>query len=303
MQMVNKYNLVYYGQLNCQYAGKKICKNKAYYKCENLYTCGVHSQSKTREILPKMTMKQQEISKNNEYFNEKKEIDEAAKLNREKGKRGKVILSKMKMMKSVENNPGYLKVFPNFKHQNRKDGFGCSSLSPMSLGPVNHGQPNLPPAQNIENFHQGSKCFSNEIDPFGNPTKVYLKSRLAFYNDTIPHRHKYKKDGKTFTRFFVWIDKDNKEHHLPVIPSRQFYCNFYQRLASMKEDFLTLKKKIKEGYNIQICGYDAKPIKPDEIEKAYLDSSSPFGHELVLFTMLTKEENEFPWLKYKTFEF
>jgi hypothetical protein len=58
------------------------------------------------------------------------------------------------MMKNPEHIEGFLKVFPNYKHQNRQDGFGCMKLSPKYLGPVDHGQPDLPPALNIENFHQ-----------------------------------------------------------------------------------------------------------------------------------------------------
>ena len=44
---------------------------------------------------------------------------------------------------------------------------------------------------------------------------------------------------------------------------------------------------IYDGYNLQICGYDWKSLVPEEIQKAYLDTESPFGHELVLFTMPT----------------
>ena len=63
------------------------------------------------------------------------EIEEARILNQSLNKLGNVIVCKMKMMKSPDYNKGYLNVFPNFKHQFRTDGFGCSSLSPMSLGP------------------------------------------------------------------------------------------------------------------------------------------------------------------------
>ena len=64
----------------------------------------------------------------------------------------------MGMMKPPEHIDGYLKVFPNFKHQNRKDGFGCASLSPKALGPVSDGSRH---AKNIENFHQGAKIFES----------------------------------------------------------------------------------------------------------------------------------------------
>lgn len=41
----------------------------------------------------------------------------------------------------------------------------------------------------------------------------------------------------------------------------------------------------------------------ENIEKEYLNDKVPFGHERVLFTMLTLNENDYPWKKYKTFNF
>ncbi len=178
-----------------------------------------------------------------------------------------------------------MNVFPNFKHQNRKDGYGCRKLSPMYLGPVEHGQPNLPPSKNIENFHQFSKVFQEEVDKDGNPSKLFYKNRLSGYLDDTPHRHKFKgkEKNKNIPLYFMWVDKDGKEHRLDYITSRQFYCNFYARLASEKKDFKHLVELINKGYNIQICGYDANPIHYDEdnlvenIEKEYLNPDAPFG--------------------------
>ena len=79
-----------------------------------------------------------------------------------------MIVSKFRMMKKPEYKKGYLNVFPNSKHQDRKDGFGCASLSPKSLGPVQHTMPNLPPAFNIENYHQFAKFWAFELDKNNN---------------------------------------------------------------------------------------------------------------------------------------
>lgn len=67
--------------------------------------------------------------------------------------------SKMNMMKDIGFVTGYINIFPNFKHGNRRDGIGLPSLSPKSIGPVDHGQPGLPLALNLENFHQGNKVY------------------------------------------------------------------------------------------------------------------------------------------------
>ena len=226
--------------------------------------------------------------------------------NLRQGMIGKVIVSKLRMMKHPEEHSGYLKVFPNYKHQNRGDGFGCMSLSPMSLGPVDHGQPELPMAKNIENFHQGSKCFKEETDEEGNPSAVYKQNRQEFYKDKTPHRHKYMgldKKNRNIPLYFVWIDMDKKEHHLSYFECRQFYCTFYERLASKQEDFLKLQELIWNGTNIQICGYDGRSIEDRSIEEEYFDGSKPFGHELVLATMLREKPENYPWRKYKKFDF
>ena len=115
---------------------------KFYYEKDGKYLCGVHSKN-PRNKLPinprRKEIRLQKIKDNN------KEIERIRNINFQNNKKGNVIVSKLRMMKAPEDFKGYLKVFPNYKHQNRKDGFGCSKLSPKSLGPVIHNMPNLPP--------------------------------------------------------------------------------------------------------------------------------------------------------------
>lgn len=181
--------------------------------------CGVHSRNKSRKELPKFTAAEKEAHTASAWEDELADIEAAAQENRANGRRGEVIVTKLRMMRAPEYHKGYLKVFPNFKHQGRKDGYGCKKLSPMFLGPVNHGQPGLPPALNIENFHQGSKCFEEETDKDGNPSEKYAKNRLEFYKDPVPHRHKYhgKEQNKNIPKYFVWVDKEGEEHHLKYV--------------------------------------------------------------------------------------
>jgi hypothetical protein len=214
-------------------------------------------------------------------------------------KRGSVIVTKL-VGHTPEDHPGYLKVFPNNKMQNRKDGFGCCSLSPMRLGPVNHGQPGLPPCLNLENFHQGNKCFALEADDNEEPAPLFDEMRLAYYEDKEPHRHKYK--GKK-PLYSVWVDKQGKIHKVEYITSRQFYCIFYERLTENNEDLKKLRQMLDDGINLQIVGYDGRAVGHRSIEQEYLDPAAPFGHELVLYTLLTHKPEDYPWRKYKTFDF
>ena len=286
-------------QQTCQghLASGKECSKRAYYIYNDMVYCGRHAPDKTNKI-PKAEV---------DYTEHYESICYAAKKNKKKGRKGKIILYRMRMMKSVPLIEGYLNVFPNYRHQNRKDGFGCSSLSPMNLGPVKHGQPGLPDSKNIENFHQGSKLFEEEVDNNDSdliePGKLYYSNRKSFYLDDVPHRHKYKGTGnnKSIPLCFIWVDTEGKEHQLSYIESRQFYCTFYERLAKKEEDYKDLRALIACGYNLQICGYDAFDI--DDPEEAYLDPSHPFGHERVLYTMLTMNKKDYPWRKHKTFDF
>jgi hypothetical protein len=305
---------IYYGETKCE--GRYLsgprkgerCNNNAYYVLEDLKLCGTHSNKdkKARKQMKKNPKsaenKQAKIKAREELV-----VNFAKKNNLEKRK-GNVICSKLKMMKEPDHIDGYLKVFPNFKHGNRKDGFGCPRLSPKSLGPIVHNQPGLPIALNLENFHQGSKCFECETE------EDFYSTQKEMFLDPIPHRHKEAakdiKGNKNICKYWVWIDQNGVEKHFSYFESRQFYCNYYERLVSQEKDYLKLQEMVNAGTNIQIIGYDAYDINltpgvtlAEKIENAYKDISRPFGHELVLFSMLTLSEKEYPWRKYKTEDF
>jgi hypothetical protein len=123
------------------------------------------------------------------------------------------------------------------------------------------------------------------------------------YNDPIPYRHKPNIIKKINVPLYsIWITKDGKKNKISYFESRQFYCNYYERATLLNPDFIGLKTLINSGYNLQIVGYDAYPISKS-IEEHYLDISKPFGHELVLYTMLTCEPEDYVWRKYKTYDF
>ena len=170
----------------------------------------------------------------------------------------------------------------------------------MSLGPIVLFNKQL--CKNLENFHQGSKCYQRELDKSGEPSDLFFKNRKKFFDDEIAHRHKF--TGKDRPKYFVWMDENNKTHKLDYVTSRQFYCNFYERLVANTESFQKLIKLKSEGTNMQICGYDGRDVRAEDIEKEYLNKTKPFGHELVLFHMLTeKDPAKYIWRRFKTFNF
>ena len=270
----------YFGQFNCHSLklDGRPCEHKAYYRVGYDLLCGQHSRKHThkRVQLPKM---------------KKAPFDLAAQLETAKEVHGgRVKLQRIAMMKAVTQIEGWVCVFPNFRHGNRRDGFGIPQLSPMSLGPVEHGQPGLPPAKNLENFYQQSKRFGSEKDD-----DAFHQAKVAGYLDPVPHRHKIKKQRPIY---WSWIDAQGVEHKLTYIQSRYFYCKFYEELAKQTEQWKRLYEMVKvTGLSTQICGYDAFPIEPtkEAITAAYLDPAHPFGHERVLFAMLVLEQEDYPW--------
>lgn len=285
----------YYGARDCSAIVASTgnqCTNKAYYKQNGRFVCGVHSNKETRTTLKKDP--NIKIQKANKIEKDKEEVELAMKENVKCGLKGDITCVRMKMMKEVENIPGYLKIFPNFKHGGRQDGIGCSELSPMSLGPVIHNQDNLPICHNIENYHQGNKRFSFETD------EMFESKQLEMYNDEVAHRHKY--DRSTLTKYGSNVNIplysviNGKKYS--YIESRYFYCYYYELLAKETESYNELRKLIDDGYNLAIYGYDG--YEPgNDIYQNYVDASRPFGHELVLYCLLTIDDpKNYPWNVY-----
>jgi hypothetical protein len=298
----------FYGETSCQavYAsGKKrgsVCSNKAYYEQDEKFLCGMHSNKKVRTVLtknPNASEARQKLIQARQVL-----VDQAAKENFLQNKKGAVICSQLKMMKSADHYDGFLKIFPNFKHGGRQDGLGLPELSPKALGPVHHGMSCLLPAKNLENYHQGAKIFPGELDSAGRVTRQAFNLRSEMYQDETPYRHKF--DHPKFKNLItdkkplcsLYYDSQHQERRYDYIECRYFYCHFYETLVKQTESFQKLKNLLKQGYNLQIVGYDGYPITNSTMDH-YLDPTRPFGHELVLYCLLTIDSSEeYPWNLY-----
>lgn len=303
----------YHGEVDCTFipiSGKskgKKCDKKAYFIQNGRPLCGFHSDKLKRKNLPKNP--DAKIIIENHLRELEKKVEETAKQNRQKGQKGKVVLTPLTFFKEEVEIPGFKKVFPNYKHQDIKRGFGCSSLSPKSMGPVKHEMLGLPPAKNLENYWQFSKVFSCEVDEDVDPTEEFRKRRIDGFNDPDPHRHKFDKkkmneiakeqDNKNVPLYSVFSDKNGIEKRYTYIEGRWFYCSVYEQFATKDKNFLKLKEWLDQGYNLQIVGYDANDVGDRDLDEVYLDGSKPFGHERVLYSMLTiNDPKDYPWNKY-----
>lgn len=296
-------NIIYYGETPCEAyfkSGKKKgtrCTNLAYYTKNGMNLCGVHCKAPREKLLVNPNKRAIEEQKLKEQY---KIIKEYAERNKSEHKKGTVTVSKLRMMKKPEDKIGFLKVFPNFKHQHRKDGYGCAALSPKSIGPINHGMKNMPVAKNLENYHQFAKVFPFELDQENNILESSLVCRARGYEDTVPHRHKFskqilKQNNATVPKFSCFYGKDGGERRYTYIQCRYFYCHWYEKLVVDLPEFKELLKMRGEGINLQIIGYDG--YEPTlSLYEHYLDSSKPFGHEMVLYSLLVLDDSkDYPW--------
>lgn len=282
--------------------GKKCTNKAAYYqptkKGKILIRCGVHCKKEARLELKKNphAAKQREemISLHMES------VEEQALKNRRKGVPGDVIVEHLAMMRKVPIHEGYLNVFPNYRHGGRKDGLGVPELSPMKLGPVVHHGP-CPSATIVENYYQSSKVYPQEVDEEFDPLPCYYEMKRKMFLDDTPHRHKFPttSGAKVKPLYSIHHNEQGKEIRLTYVQSRYFYCTAYTQLAVESKAFAALQKKIRKGYNLCITGYDGYDVKDKDLYDCYKDPSRPFGHELVLYCLLTMTENEWPWVRFR----
>src|SRR5690606_18513252 len=128
---------------------------------------------------------------------------------------------------------------------------GMPELSPMSLGPVEHHFPDVPIAVSIENFHQGSKMFPIDLDNNGEPTDEALEFRDEFYQDPVPHRHKYSakdlpKGNKNIPEYSLMVDRNNNYIGFKYLDSRWFYSVWYEYLAKQTKSYQELVNLIED---------------------------------------------------------
>lgn len=288
------------------------CTHQAYYAVAGEPRCGVHSKRVadrvTLPVNPDTAIREAEDARTHRML-----VEAVAQRNYDSGVPGRVALHKLVggFASKAPRRPGWLTVLPNYRNRTgavRNDGaLSMGDLSPMRVGPIYHGQPGVhSPAKNLENFHQGSKKFAAE------DAAAFKRTQTRMFNDATPHRHHpcavrpAPGRPRAVPEHFVWVSRD--AHGYPVtnrlgyVESRQFYCNFYERAVKDSFCMRALRKRMADGYDLLLCGYDAyEPT--DAIEAHYLDPTRPFGHELVLYTMLTHPEAEWPWRKHKTFDF
>jgi len=312
--------VIYYAERKCVSNQKKNkakpCTKNAIFIAEGQLLCGVHARHRKAGLLPRNPRKPELIAER--LVADRVVVEEAAEANLRAGRPGQLIATKLLTYRACGTHRGFMKVFPNYRHGGRRDGMGCPSLSPLRLGPVFHNQPGLPVSRSIENCCNANCVYPKEADGTGEPLETWHQTRLKMYNDIRPNRLKAKLKrtdaGKpTMPLYSVWVQPNGAQKKFSNVAARQFFCCYYERLVSKPgseaaKDLESLRACLAAGYNLEIVGYNARPVTSDEpvyewelLERMYLDPSLPFGHELVLYTMLSLDNPEdYPWRRYKS---
>lgn len=295
------------------YKGESVCSKcsrKCYWQVGKDYFCGFHADKTKRIALkPNPNIAEQRKEKYTLFLKEAQKFCD-------RGKVGKLIVRRSKMFGETILEKGYFTVLPNFRAKSSSNLIiAAKELSPMFLGPIIHGQKDLPDSCNLENFHQFNKVFSCEVDEDENVLPIWFERQLEGYNNPVPQRHKL---GKTKAEHLKAIGKssdENPNHCLyslfknpktdklqkySYLKSRVFYCTYYERLVKNQDKYKMLLKMYKSGAKLLISGFDARNVDSatiDDIYDWYNDAARPFGHEMVLYTMLKLHDQPemYPW--------
>lgn len=174
-------------------------------------------------------------------------------------------------------------------------GIPMRELSPMFLGPVEHGEADLPPANNLENYYQFAKVYPQEVDESGTIKEEFYHRRRASYQSS-PMRHKF---PGSLERPLYSLYQGRRHDYLG---GRTIYCRLYAQLVGRA--LSKLRELRKDGYNLRICGYDAFPFTSAgkdyatlcaEFAAHYADLEKPFGHEAVIAALLYLRAVDYPW--------
>lgn len=295
--------VIYFGEEICManFKNGKPCTNVAYYEGP---FCGRHNP--TKKLLPRNP---------NAAKNERNRIKESVDKAMVPTDTPRVTATKMRMMKTPRPRDGYLLCCPNHipGHNFGYPG-NYSSLSPMRLGPVFDTTILELVSRNVENYHQFAKVFTHEVSeelcdcgrPFTHykALPVFYETRKKGYKDSVPHRHKFdpKELKKKNSVPLYSIQFTPEERHFTYIESRWFYCHQMEVLATNKDAFKELLKLYQTGHSIDIHGYDAyepKGTDAQSLYEHYCDESRPFGHEIVILTLLVLKPEEYPWTRYR----
>lgn len=226
----------------------------------------------------------------------KETIKQARQANKDAGLRGKVRCGKLVHRfdtSGADKNWPTVDGYMNINVCSNAPGI-YKNLSPMILGPIYYNTadegdqtPVVLKAKKLENLWQFAKVWNGERNEISKkPIKAYFDRRKEGWEQEKGQRRVMR--GKPLYSYWKGMD-------LSYSDSRdQIYCPLYEALARKTDAYKQIENLLNDGYNINIIGYDGYDYEREtmSLTECFADLSRPFGHELVLCSMLS---GEIPW--------
>ena len=293
-----------------QTCNKHSCSRKAHF---GVYYCRAHTPT-SGTPLPKRPRRPLGAQTAVKYAAQLWSIERGRYYNHKMGVPGIVLCARLIPHRTPKSMPLTLDVIVDDTPCGRTNGITCKELAPKYLGPIithigkqlrgsvitNNGK-HL--AHNLVNFYHGLQCYPSEIDSQTQQLlPIFFTHRDELWTDPVGQDYKLTLRGAV--QCCIWEDDTGVIHKLTPVEARQFYCTFYERLVKVHPEFIRLEQLRTDGTNIILRGLHGRPIHNSCIETAYLNPDEPFGHELILYHMLTTPNpTDYIWRKYTTFNF
>lgn len=219
-----------------------------------------------------------------------REIEEARQRNALYGERGRVRLHRQYHFRDNSVGDKRWRKLPGFRNISVCAGAKkWKAVAPAFLGPItDHGQANAPAAQNLENLWRFIHIWPEDLQD-GQPSADWMQRRNdGFQVEQGKRLPRALRRDESSACLGVWWSGQLLDE---VRARREVFCPLYTRLVERNETFKELDMLVQQGYNLQLFGYQAFDFVEQglSLRRALDDVSQPFGHEIVLYALLTRQ--------------
>lgn len=230
---------------------------------------------------------------------------------------GRIMTTRMTPHTKTPLLPHFRNIMLDHLTRNTPGGISMYALHPKNLGPVSHGQPEIPPALKLENYYEASKVFIEDLASDGTLKESFYSRRHYGYLETRPvgprtlsstkRKIGYRPVLSAKPEFYVQVSPTGLEKRYTDVQFRYFYCSQYEKLVLVQPDFLRLSELWRSGVNINVVSRQARDfLVPDDVDVClllnewYVDPLQPFTFvEALICLVVFPEAQCYPWNVYK----
>lgn len=153
-------------------------------------------------------------------------------------------------------------------------------LSPVYLGPIQVEQDLV--ASSLDNLWHYSQVFKEDLYQDQIRPEWFHNWRYGFESPIGKPSSKRRHEKPEF-----WYWKGARLSEIEA--RREIYCKLYAEYVVKLDIYADLKVMLKQGFNIQLFGYDAYDLEDKDPKECLHDLSRPFGHEFILYGLLVDQ--------------